>query len=128
VIEQRLLVCEQSVVTGVELVDLRNREVSAQQIRQRAALEPLAVQSPFAPRRQQAVGYQNEQNLIPARAFAARRKPLTPKPIEGKLLPQSQRDPARTPLARPAQPHLRQLQTHDRGVRQQPFAAILGKQ
>jgi hypothetical protein len=55
----RLLVRQQPVVTGIELVDLRKSQVRAQQIRQRAAGESLAVQTPLAARRQQSVRHQH---------------------------------------------------------------------
>ena len=106
VIEQSLFVREQPVVTGVELVDLRQSEVRAEQIRQRAAFEPLTVQSPLAARRQKSVRHQHQQNLLPPRPLAAGGKPLRPEPIEPELLPQRQRQPARAPLPRPRKPHL----------------------
>src|SRR5258708_5355110 len=70
------------------------------------APKPLAVQPPFAARRQQAIGNQHEQDLIPVRSpafregrlFAARPQPLRPELIELQLTPQHQRQPARTPL------------------------------
>ena len=105
VIEQRLLVRQQPVVTGIELVDLREGEVRAQQVSQRAALEPRAVQTPLAARRQQAVCRQHEQDGVPARALAARRQPLRPELVELQLPPQRQGEPAGPPLPRPAQPH-----------------------
>ena len=119
VIEDRLLVRQQPVVTAIQLVDLGQPGILAQQIGQRAALKPLAVQPPFAARRQQAIGDQHEQHLIPARPLAAHAQPLRPELIELQLPPQHQRQPARTPLPRPAQLQLRQLDADDRGVRQQ---------
>ena len=49
-IEDRLLVHEQPVMTAVQLVDLGQPGILAQQIGQSAALKPLAVQPPFAAR------------------------------------------------------------------------------
>ena len=71
-IEDRLLVHQQPVVTAVQFMDLGEPGILAQEIGQSAALKPLAVQAPFAARRQQAIGDQHEQDLIPARppAFA----------------------------------------------------------
>jgi hypothetical protein len=86
------------------------------------------MQPPFTARRQQAVGHQHKQHLVPARAFAAPIQPFCPEPVEPQLPPQFQRQPAGTPLPRPPQPYLRQLQPDNRTVRQQPFAAILRKQ
>jgi hypothetical protein len=70
--EHRLFMFQQPVVAAIELVALGQPGILAQQIGQRGALEPLAVQPLFAARRQQPVGHQNKQDLIPARAFAAR--------------------------------------------------------
>src|SRR5438105_3326029 len=117
-IEERLLVHQQPVMAAVQLVDLGEPGILAQEIGQGAALKPLAVQPPFAARRQQAVGDQHEQNLVPARPLAARSQPLGPEQIELQLAPQQQRQPARAPLPRPAQLQLRQLDADNRGVRQ----------
>jgi hypothetical protein len=70
VIEDRLLVREQSVVTTIQLVDLGEPGILAQEIGHGATLKPLAVQAPFAARRQQAIGNQHEQDLIPVRSPA----------------------------------------------------------
>jgi hypothetical protein len=79
-IEDRLLVGEQSVMTTIQLVDLGEPGILAQEIGQGAALKPLAVQPPLAARGpsahgldpwgQQAIGDQHEQDLIPARSPA----------------------------------------------------------
>ncbi len=66
--------------------------------------------------------------MVPARALAAGGKPLRPEPVELQLPPQRQRQPARSPLPRPHQPHLRQPQAYDGSVRNQPVATVLGKQ
>jgi hypothetical protein len=55
-VEQRLLVFEQPIVTAVEFMDLRQSDILAQQVGHGAALEPLAMQAPLAARRQQPVG------------------------------------------------------------------------
>ena len=52
VIKDRLFVHQEPVVTAVQLVDLGQPGILAQQIGQGAALKPLAVQPPFAARRQ----------------------------------------------------------------------------
>src|SRR5215472_9294654 len=75
-IEDRLLVHQQPVVTAVQLVDFRQPGTFAQQVGQRAALKPLTMQAPLAAGRQQAVGNQHEQHLIPMRSFAAHSQPL----------------------------------------------------
>jgi hypothetical protein len=55
-------------------------------------------------------------------------QPRRPEPVELELPPQRQGEPASAPLPRSAQAYSRQLQADDRGVRQQSFTAILGKQ
>jgi hypothetical protein len=109
-------------------VDLRQPGILAQQIGQSAALKPLTMQAPFAARRQQAIGDQHEQHLIPMRPFAAHSQPLQPELIELQVAPQHQCQPARAPLPWPAQPQFRQLDADDRGIRQQPLAAVFRKQ
>jgi hypothetical protein len=51
VIKDRLLVHQQPVVTAVQLVDLGQPGVIAQQIGQGTALKPLTVQTPLTARR-----------------------------------------------------------------------------
>jgi hypothetical protein len=51
-IEQRLFVFQQPVVAAIELVDLGQPEVGAQQIGQRGPFEPFPMQPPLAARRQ----------------------------------------------------------------------------
>src|SRR5205823_13818129 len=87
VIEYRLLVLEQPVMTAIQLVDLGQPGILAQQIGQGTASKPLAVQAPFAARRQQAIDNQNEQDLIPARSFATRPQPLRPELIQLQFSP-----------------------------------------
>ena len=127
-IEDRLLVGQQSVMTAIQLVDLGQPGILAQQIGQGAALKPLPMQPPLAARCQQAIGDQYEQHLIPARPLTTHAEPLGPELIELQFPPQHQRQPACAPLPRPAQPQFRQLYVDDRGVCQQPFAAVLRKQ
>ena len=128
-IEQRLLVLQQPIMTAIELVDLGQPEIAAQQIGQRGPLEPFA-----------------DATAIRCPARAADRRPARTAPgpsacpcgSAGSRSAQNRssrnsshsrkRQPAGAPLPRPAQPQLRQLQPNDRGVRQQPFAAIFGKQ
>jgi hypothetical protein len=71
--EQRFLMLQQQVVTGIKLVLFRKAEVRPQQIGHRAVAEPLAMQPPFAARRDQPVSRENLQNLVPARLLPARR-------------------------------------------------------
>src|ERR1700739_453338 len=75
-VEQRLFVFEQPIVTAVELVALRPSDILAPQVCSGAALDPLAMQAPLATRRQQPVGRQEQQHLVPPRPLAARAEPL----------------------------------------------------
>src|SRR5580693_8772321 len=100
-IEDRLLVHQQPVVTAVQLVDFRQPGILTQPVGQRAALKPLTMQAPFAARRQPAVGDQRtapDPNASPrfreGRLFAAHAQPLRPELIELQLAPQHQRQPA----------------------------------
>ena len=127
-VEDRLLVGEQPVMAAVELVAFRQAGILAQQIGERTAVEPVAMQPPLAARREQAIGHQHEQDQIPARALAVGGQPVCPEAIESKLLPQRQGEPAAAPLPRPAEPHLRELEADHGVVRRQALAAILGKQ
>jgi hypothetical protein len=111
--EQRLFVGEQQIVTGVELVSFREAEVTSQEIGHGAVEEPLPMQSPFAARRDQPVGRQHLQHVIPTRPFAALRQSLRPEPIEPQLPPQHARQPTGAPLARAAEPHLVETQPDD---------------
>jgi hypothetical protein len=128
VIEDRLLVDQQPVMAAIELVDLGQPHILAQEVGERAAKEPLTVQAPFAARRQQAIGDQHKQHLTPARPLAAHAQKPGPEQIQLQLAPQRQRQPARAPLPWPAEPQPRQLDADDRCVRQQPFAVVFGKQ
>src|SRR6202043_99169 len=104
-VERRLFVFEQPIVTAVELVDLRQSDILAQQVGHGAALEPLAMQAPFATRRQQPAGRQEQQHLVPTR-------PPPPPP----------------PPPRPAQPQPEKLQPYTRGVGQLPLPALFRQQ
>src|SRR5271170_2195262 len=88
-------------MTAIELVAFRQPSILAQEIGKRAAIEPLAVQPPFAARSQQLIGRQHEQHPVPARPFAAHTQPVRPEPVETQLAPQFERQPAGTQLPRP---------------------------
>ena len=77
-------------------------------------LKPMPVQPPLAPRIDEAIEHEGLQHLIPTRALAAGRKFITPKLAETELLPQLAAQPARAPLTRTAQGHLRKPHAHDR--------------
>src|ERR1700745_4110712 len=99
-IEQSLLVFEQSVVTAIQLVDFGQPEVFAEQIGHGTALKPFAMQPPLAARRQQPVGRQQQQHPVPPRTLAARRQPSAPETIELQLAPPTPRQTANAPPAR----------------------------
>lgn len=127
VIKQRLLVFQQSVMTGVEPVNVHYRAIHAQQICQRATIKPLPVQPPLAARRNPPVRHQHQQHLIPARTFTTARQTLEPEPIQSQFAPQRQRQPTGTPLARPTQTQRGQPQPDHRLI-DDSLVIILGKQ
>jgi len=91
------------------------------------------VQAPFPPGRSpgawrdEPVGDQHLQHVVPARPFAASGQAFGPEAIELQLAPQDAGEPAGAPLARPAQPHLGEPQADD-VVALGNLAAILGEQ
>src|SRR6516162_4572443 len=115
-------------MTLIELVNVRNPAIRAKQVAKSTALKPQSIQAPFGAGRQQPVGHQNEQNVVPTRTLAAGRQPLAPKLPQVQLFPNLQRQPAGPPLPRAAQAQLRQSQLDDRGARQQTVTTILGEQ
>ena len=127
VIEHRALVLEQPVMTPIERVNIAQRRIRTEQIRQGAALIPLPMEPPLAARREQSVGHKHEQHLIPARALAARQQPLRPELIQPQLSPQPKCQPTPTPLPGPAQPQLTKPQPHHRLIRHDPFTSIFGE-
>ena len=112
VAKERGLVREQALVARVELVDFGQAEIGPEEIGQSAALEPLAVQPPFAARRQQPVNGERLQHQIPPRPLAAGRQTLGEKRVEPELLIKLAGQPAGAPLARPPQLQLRQPNPH----------------
>ncbi len=126
--EQRFLVIEQQIVTGIELVLFRQSEVRAQEIGHRTAAEPLPMQPPFATRRDQSVAGENLQDLVPPRPLPVRRQAIGPEPIELKLPPQLPGQPARAPLPRTTKLHLRQAKLNDGCIARDRLASIFRKQ
>ena len=126
--EQGLLVGEEKVMAGIELVGLGEAEVTAEQIGQRALAEPLAMQEPLAAGRNQPVGDQHEQDLLPTRALAAGRQARGEEAVELQLLPQLQGEPAGAPLTRSAKLEAREAQADDGLIGGRRLAAILGEQ
>ena len=86
------------------------------------------MQPPFAARRDEPVGDQHLQRVVPARPFAACRQAFGPEAIELQLAPHDAGEPAGAPLARPAQPHLGELETNDRGIIGGKIATLFGKE
>ena len=101
--EERRLVLQELVVDAIERVLFRQRKIRAEQIAHRTALEPLAVQAPFAARIDEPVANQRLEDVPPARAFAAVGQALRPERVEPELLVKVARQPARAPLPRPVQ-------------------------
>ena len=126
--EQRLFVCQQQIVAGIKLVFFRQAKIGTEQIGHRAVAEPFAMQSPLAARRNQPVGREHLQDLIPPRSFPARRQPIGPEPIKLKLLPQLPGQPAGAPLPRTTKLHLRQAKLNDGCIARDRLASILRKQ
>lgn len=112
-IEQRALMFEQQIVALVEMMLLSQTEVAAEQVRDRAVIKPMPVQSPFTARIDKPIKHQCLQHQIPTRALAAHRQVLAPKSIQTKLPPQLAAQPASTPLTRATQRHLREPHAHD---------------
>ena len=109
-IEERGLVNQQLVEAAVKSVLLHQRIVLAQQIAHRALLEPLPVQTPFAPRINEPITHQGLQYMAPAGAFPAIGQPRRPELIEPKLLVEFAPQPARPPL--PSSMQLKLLKPH----------------
>jgi hypothetical protein len=97
------LVGRQQIVALMEPVDLHEGEVRAQQIGQRAVLEPMAVQAPFAARIDEPVKDEGLDDPVPAGTLAARRKLFAPEGFQPELLPELAAKPAGSPLAGPLQ-------------------------
>ena len=126
--KQRVLVRRQPVVTGVRLVRFGQTKIGAQEIGHGAVAEPLAMQLPFAARGDQPIRRRNLENLLPARSLPARQQTFGPEPIQLQFAPRQTREPARSPLPRPAQRERRETNPHRRGVISGRGAAILREQ
>ena len=124
--EEVLLVRRQLVEAAIERV-VGDRPVAAKEIAQRAVLVPVAVKTPLAARVDQPVAGEDLQDVEPPRALPARRQALTPETVQVQPVPQDQGQPARPPLARIVQRHLRDVDL-DHLAGQFRRLAILGKQ
>ena len=118
---------QQLVQTAVQGVRLRQGEILPQQITHRTRAVPLPMQAPLAAGVDQPVADQGLEHVQPARALARGRQARRPVLIEPELLPELQRQPARTPLAGPMQGELRESDL-DRGPAQRRHRAVIGKQ
>ena len=124
-IEQRLLVLQQTIMAAVELVDFRQAEIGAQQIepapcaRTTADAGAIRCPAPAADRRP------GRTAPDPSASPCDWRQPFGPEPVKLQLLPQPQRQPARSPLPRSAQPEFGRLQPDNHRIRQNPVTAIL---
>ena len=87
----------------------------------------MTVKAPLAARIDQPVAGQYLEDVQPPRALPARRQALTPEAVQVQAIPQAQRQPARPPLARIVQRHLRQVDLHHLAI-QRRRVAIVGKQ
>ena len=96
--EQRVLVLEQSVMAGVQFVRLGQAKISAQRDRLSPCCRSVAMQLPLTAQADQQVGHQNLENLVPARPLSARRRAISPEPVQLQLAPARTRRPARPPL------------------------------
>lgn len=112
-IKERPFVLQQLVMTGIEPVDFRERKITAEQIRDGRVIEPMPMQPPFRAWIDEAIQRQREQHMIPARALAAGGQAITPEGVQLELSPQLATQPARAPLTRTTQRHLRELDAHD---------------
>ena len=88
-------------------------EVRAQQVAHRAVFEPLPMQAPLAARRDQPIHTKGLEHPIPPRALAAGLQTLRPELVQSQLVVQLAGQPAGAPLPWPAQPQLRELDSHD---------------
>ena len=84
---------KQLVQAAIQRVAAQHLGRPAQQIPHGAVLVPVPVQPPLAARIDQLVARQRLQDVQPARALAARRRPGSPEPIQLQALPQNERQP-----------------------------------
>src|SRR5215467_5521501 len=104
-IEQRGLVLQQFVKTAVEAMYLHQTIIGAQQITQRALLEPQPMQAPLAAGIDETITHQRLQDVPPHRPLARIRQTRRPEAIEVELLIQLTCQKTRAPLPRPMQFH-----------------------
>lgn len=87
VIKERRLVHHELVMAFVEAMDLRQRKISAKQVRDGRVIKPMPAQPPLAPRIDEPVKHEGLQDLIPAGALATGGELIAPKFAEAQLLP-----------------------------------------
>jgi hypothetical protein len=110
--EQVGLVGEQAVQAAIGIVLGDEGKIFAEQIAQRGAQKPFAMQAPFAARIDEPISGEDLEEVIPGSAFAAGRQAAAPEVAEVKEIPKLERQPAGAPLARTAKGELTQAQWH----------------
>jgi hypothetical protein len=83
---------------GVKLVDFGQAEILAEQVGQRGALEPVAMQLPLRAGREQPLGDEHAEDAIPARALARSGEMRGEEGIQAELGIEFEREPATAPL------------------------------
>ena len=99
-IEEFFLERQDLIQRGIKLVDLGQTEIAAEQIGQRGALEPVAMQMPLRTRREQTLGDEDLEDVIPARALARGGQMFGEKGVEAELTIEFEGQPAAAPLTR----------------------------
>ena len=125
--EEIRLVSQQLIQAAVQLVDLDQAQVLAQEITDGALLVPLAMQAPLAAGIEQPVEHQRLQHVQPARPLAAGRQLRRPEGVQAQLIPQPSRQPTAAPLPRTPELQVSQAHLHHFVIRQRR-RPTLGKQ
>ena len=112
VIEEFFLERQHLIQRGVKLVDFGQTEILAEQVGQRGALEPVAMQMPLRAGREQALRDEHPEDAIPARALARGGKMFREECIETELAVKFQSQPAPAPLTRTLDRELIQPDLH----------------
>ena len=96
--EEIPLMGQQPVQTPIQLVDLHETKIFAQEIAHRASFIPLPVQPPLAAWIDQAVTDQSLEHIQPTGPLSTDRQSIGPKLIQPQLIPKETGQPAGTPL------------------------------
>jgi hypothetical protein len=103
VAKEGLAMIQQAIVAAVEGVAGGEPEVVVEQVGHGAALEPGGVEMPLAAGSEQAIDDEGFEDLEPGRAFLGVGEKGLPEGIEIQTVPEFQRQPTASPLARPGQ-------------------------